>query len=138
MVVGGGDLVGCETALLLAQQGKKVSVVEMMPEILGGHGTIPHMNEFMLVDILKSHKVNICTNTRVTMTNENSVNIKQGDQNIEIPADTLIISVGYNSNNVLYEEIKDLDIPAYNVGDSNKVHDIMYAIWDAYELGRNI
>ena len=31
-----------------------------------------------------------------------------------------------------------MDIQVYNIGDSNRVHNIMYAIWDAYELARNI
>ncbi|WP_220795913.1 FAD-dependent oxidoreductase [Paraclostridium bifermentans] len=138
IVVVGGGLVGCETALWLAQQGKKISVVEMMPEILGGHGSIPHMNEFMLIDLLKFHNVDIYTNTSVTMTKDRSVEVKQGDNIFEIPVDTIITSVGYLSNDSLYEEIKDLNIPVYNIGDSNGVHNIMYAIWDAYELARNI
>lgn len=138
VVIVGGGLVGCETALWLAKQGKKVSVVEMMPEILGGHGAIPHMNEFMLVDLMKFHNVNIYKEAIVTKTTENSIEVKQGDRSIEIPTDTLITSVGYISNNELYEEIKDLNVPVYNIGDSNKVHNIMYAIWDAYELARNL
>lgn len=138
IVVVGGGLVGCETALWLAQQGKKISVVEMMPEILGGHGSIPHMNEFMLIDLLKFHNVDIYTNTSVTMTKDRSVEVKQEDKIFEIPVDTIIASVGYLPNDSLYERIKDLNIPVYNIGDSNGVHNIMYAIWDAYELARNI
>lgn len=63
---------------------------------------------------------------------------QQGEESFKIDADTLITSVGYLANNALYEEIKDINVPVYNIGDSNKVHNIMYAIWDAYELGRNI
>lgn len=61
-----------------------------------------------------------------------------GDNIFEIPVDTIITSVGYLSNDSLHEEIKDLNIPVYNIGDSNGVHNTMYAIWDAYELARNI
>lgn len=138
VVVVGGGLVGCETALWLAQQGKKVSVIEMMPEILGGHGAIPHMNEFMLVDLLKFNNVDIYKNSSVIMTQDNSVEVKQGDSVFKIDVDTLVTSVGYISNDSLYEDIKDLNIPVYNIGDSSKVHNIMYAIWNAYELARNI
>ncbi len=31
-----------------------------------------------------------------------------------------------------------MDRELYNVGDSSRVHNIMYAIWDAYEVARNI
>ena len=55
-----------------------------------------------------------------------------------IPTDTLINSVGYVSNNKLYQDIIDLNIPVFNIGDSNKVNNIMAAIWDAYEIARNL
>lgn len=138
VVIVGGGLVGCETALWLAQQGKKVSVVEVMPELLGGHGKIPHMNEFMLHDLLKYHKVGVYTDTKVVKTEEDSVLVKSAEKSFSIAADTVITAIGYLPNDALYEEIKGLDIPVYNIGDSNQVHNIMYAIWNAYELARNL
>ena len=137
LVVGGG-LVGCETALWLAQQGKEVNVVEVLPEILGGHGALPHMNEFMLRDLLKYHKIGIHTNAKVLDTNADTATIQEGDQSYELPAETIVLSVGYESNDKLYDELKVLDIPVYNVGDSSKVHNIMYSIWNAYEVARNL
>lgn len=138
VVVVGGGLVGCETALWLAQQGKKVSIVEILPELLGGHGSIPHMNEFMLHDLLQYHKIDTYTNTKVLKTEEHAVVAESGEKTFTLEADTLITAVGYLENGSLYEELKDLEIPVYNIGDSNKVHNIMYAIWDAYELARNL
>lgn len=138
VVVVGGGLVGCETALWLAQKGKKVTILEMMPHILGGHGKIPHMNQFMLEDLLKYHKVDIHTSTVIESTSEHSVVVKTNDTSAEISCDTLITSVGYRANNALYQELSVKDVPVHNVGDSNKVGNIMYAIWDAYELGRGL
>lgn len=137
LVVGGG-LVGCETALWLAQKGKTVNVVEMLPEILGGHGAIPHMNEFMLRDLLAFHQVGIYTGAQIVEAGTESTVIRQAEKEIELPSETIILSVGYESDHKLYDELNDLEIPVYNVGDSQKVHNIMYAIWDAYELARNI
>lgn len=138
VVVVGGGLVGCETALWLAQKGKKVTILEMTPHILGGHGKIPHMNQFMLEDLLKYHKVDIHTSTVIESTSERSVVVKTNDTSAEISCDTLITSVGYRANNALYQELSAKDVPVHNVGDSNKVGNIMYAIWDAYELGRGL
>ena len=134
----GGGLVGCETAIWLAQMGKQVHVLEMMPHILGGPGSLPHMNEFMLEDLLHFYKIDIHTNTKVLSTSEGEVSAEQNGKPICIPADTVISAIGYKENNQLYQSLKDLDIPVYNIGDSAKVHNIMYAIWNAYELGRNI
>ena len=138
MVIVGGGLVGCETGLWLATQGKQVSIVEIMPELLGGHGKIPHMNEFMLMDLLKFHKIDVHTSASVVDTAESTVTVKKGDEAQQLKADTLIAAVGYLSENGLYEALKDLDIPVYNIGDSSQVHNIMYAIWNAYELAREL
>lgn len=136
-VIGGG-LVGCETALWLAQQGKKVHVVEMLPEILGGHGSLPHMNEFMLEDLLNFYHIDIYTNTKILSAADKTVTALHEGKEMHIPADTVISAVGYKENNCLYEALKDLEIPVFNIGDSAKVHNIMYAIWNAYEIARNI
>lgn len=113
-------------------------MLEMMPHILGGPGSLPHMNEFMLEDRLHFYKIDIHTNTKVLSTSEREVSAEQNGKPICIPADTVISAIGYKENNQLYQSLKDLDIPVYNIGDSAKVHNIMYAIWNAYELGRNI
>ena len=43
----GGGLVGCETALWLAQMGKDVTVVEMLDDVLTSGKPVPHMNKIM-------------------------------------------------------------------------------------------
>lgn len=136
-VIGGG-LVGCETALWLAQQGKKVEIIEMLPEVVGGIHEIPFMNYSMLMALLEKHQVAIHTSTTVTKIEAGKVLTKSGNYVSEIEADTVISAVGYRSDNQLYQDLIDIPVPLYNVGDSNQVHNIMYAIWDAYEIARNI
>ena len=138
VVIIGGGLVGCETALWLAQRGKKVSVVEILPEILGGHGAMPHMNYYMLTDLLNYHKVDIYTDTKVLKTTSDGVVVETDGTQKVLPAKTVIASIGYKENNMLYEQLKDSEIPVYNIGDSRQVHNIMYAIWNAYELARGL
>jgi 2-enoate reductase len=41
VVVIGGGMIGCETAVWLAEQGKQVTVVEMMPQLMGEFLTVP-------------------------------------------------------------------------------------------------
>lgn len=137
LIVGGG-LVGCETALWLAQQGKEVNIVEVLPELLGGHGALPHMNEFMLHDLLNYHRVGVYTDTQIVKTGKDVTTVKKDGEIIELASETVVLSVGYESDNKLYNELKDMEIPVYNIGDSQRVHNIMYAIWDAYELARNL
>ncbi|MEM1483490.1 FAD-dependent oxidoreductase [Oscillospiraceae bacterium PP1C4] len=138
VVIIGGGLVGCETALWLAQQGKKVSVIEMMPDILGGPHGMPFMNYDMLKDLLVYNKINVMRGTKVTCVGSSSVTVENKDGVKEVPAGTVIVSVGFSSEKSLQNELLDLDIPVYNVGDSRNVKNIMHAVWDAYELARGL
>jgi len=137
LVVGAG-LVGCETGLWLAEKGKQVTIVEVAPQILGGPHNLPFMNYDMLKDLLNYHNVDIKTSTKLKSVNEGSaiIETENGEETLEV--DTVILSVGYKSNKNLYEEIKhDVD-KLYLIGDARHVKNIMYAIWDAYEIARNI
>lgn len=134
----GGGLVGCETALWLAMQGKKVTVIEILPEILGGPHELPYMNRFMLEDLLTYNEVKIMKSSKVQKSDANGVLVSNENGEIHVDTDTVISAVGYQSDDNLYNAINKIDIPVHNVGDSRLVHNIMYSIWDAYELARNI
>ena len=138
VVIIGGGLVGCETALWLAKQGRKVSVVEMTDEIAGGPHALPFMNYSMLMELIQFYKIPVYKNTTADKIENGNIYLKSGEKEIVLPADTVVASVGYKSENTLYGELQFIDKPVYNVGDSRKVHNIMYAIWDAYEVARNI
>lgn len=66
VVVIGGGLVGCELALHLAQNGKNVTIVEALPDILKSGIALPPMNEWMLRDLLVFNKVQIIGNAKVS------------------------------------------------------------------------
>jgi len=137
-VIIGGGLVGCETALMLAKQGKKVTVVEALEEILSAGGPLCHANHDMLVDLLRFYHVDIRTATKAVKATNYGLVVAKGDVEEEIAADSVILAVGYASNNRLYNEVRH-DVPElYLLGDARKVSNIMYAIWDAFEVARNI
>jgi len=74
VVMVGGGLVGCETALWLAQNGKEVTVVEMLDNILASGKPVPHMNKDMLINLMKQagYKTFWITNQQ-TMTKRNTM-----------------------------------------------------------------
>ena len=65
-VVIGGGLVGCETALWLAQHGKKVTIVEALDKLLAVNGPLCHANKDMLERLVPYHGVETVTSARVT------------------------------------------------------------------------
>ncbi|MDP4106141.1 MAG: FAD-dependent oxidoreductase [Bacillota bacterium] len=138
IVVIGGGLVGCEAALWLAQKGKQVTVVEASSDICGGPHGIPFMNYDMLKDLLAYHNVEIMKDSLVSEITSEGVLVKTLDGTVSVNADTVILSVGYTSVNSLYKELESDVEELYLLGDAKRVKNIMYAIWDAYEVARQI
>ena len=88
------------------------------------------------------YDIHMYMNKKATEITDNSVKIEgvKDESKEEIPADTVLIAVGYESVNNIYPEfVKDTSVPeVYNVGDSSHDANIYYAIHDAYELANNI
>ena len=137
-IIIGGGLVGCETALMLAKRGKRVTVVEAMDDILSLGGPLCYANREMLADLLRFHHVDIRIATRAVKATGRGLVVAKNGLEEEIIADSIIIAVGYNSNKRLYEEVLHDISELYLLGDARKVSNIMYAIWDAFEVARNV
>lgn len=137
VIIGGGQ-VGCETALWLAKQSKKVLIVETLNDLMGAGMTVPHPNRIMLIDLLKFHQVDIYTNTSCVDLTENGVLVNTKEGRRIISADTIVLAIGYKPERELYRSIMVHHPDLYLIGDANEVRNIMYAIWDAYEVARNV
>lgn len=129
-VVIGGGLVGCETALWLAQHGKKVTIVEALDKLLAVNGPLCHANKDMLERLVPYHGVETVTSARVTGYAEGVLTAVCGGKERQIPCDSVILAVGYREEDTLYREL-EFEVPEiYLLGDAKKVSNIMYAIWD--------
>lgn len=137
-IIIGGGLVGCETALWLQNQGKKVTIVEMMEDILAVGGPICHANHDMLKDLINFKNINVKCSSKVTKATREGFVIETKYKEEVIKADSAIVAIGYNSENSLYDKIKFSHNNVRMIGDANEVKNIMYAIWDAFEVARHI
>lgn len=137
-VIIGGGLVGCETALWLAQHGKKVVIAEAMDKIMAVNGPLCHANKDMLEALLPYHNVEIITGAKVTGYRDGVLALEKEGAEQSISCDSVILSVGYKEEDSLYHEV-EFDVPEiYLLGDAKKVSNIMYAIWDAFEVANHI
>ncbi len=134
-VIGGG-LIGCELALHLAMQGKKVSILARR-EILK-RANLPAMNDFMLRDLLAFHGVEILNKTSPLSIEETGVRISADGQERFLPAETVVLAVGEDPVRGLYEEIRNDYENVYAIGDCRQVRNIQNAIWDAFEVARTL
>ena len=138
VVVVGGGLVGCEMALDLAQKGKKVTILEALPKIMAVNGPICSANKEMLEELLPFHGVNIICNAKVTGFKDGAVSYETAGKAEKLDTDSVILSVGYRSADELYHELEFDVADLYLLGDAGKVSNIMYAIWDAFEVANHI
>lgn len=138
VVVVGGGLVGCEMALDLAQKGKKVTILEALSKIMAVNGPICSANKEMLEELLPFHGVNIICNAKVTGFKDGAVSYETDGKAEKLDADSVILSVGYRSADELYHELEFDVADLYLLGDAGKVSNIMYAIWDAFEVANHI
>ena len=137
-VIIGGGLVGCETALWLAKKGKKVTIVEVMDKLLAVNGPTCHANSEMLERLIPFYGIEVITGAKAKEYANGALKVEVGSDQKSIPCDSVVLSVGYKEENSLYHEL-EFDVPEiYLLGDAKKVTNIMYSIWDAFEVANHI
>ena len=138
VVVIGGGLVGCETALWLAEDGKQVKIIEILPELMTGGLPVPLMNRMMLIDLLALNNVDVLTSVNVQEITEGWIIVTdkgEGSQR-RINVDTVVIASGLTSDDDLFMKLAGQFSHVYAIGDCQEPRNIMGAIWDGYEVGR--
>lgn len=138
IVVIGGGLTGIEIAYSLTKdQGKQVEVIEMLPEILTVKG-LNAANKSMLLNLIKMYEIPVHTSANVNKITSEGVEYTLDGKVYTALADTVIASIGYISDNSLYNEIVDSGVPTHLIGDAHQVSNLMGAIWDAFEIALNV
>ncbi|MDD4389272.1 MAG: FAD-dependent oxidoreductase [Eubacteriales bacterium] len=136
VMIGGGQ-VGCETAIWLKDRGYDVSVVENRDAlILGGAEPIAQPNRDMLLELLIFKNIPTYTGTAVQEITEQGVVISGANGTETLDADSVVISVGYQSNNELYRKVyASSDKKVWLIGDAQIPATIMMAIRDGSAIG---
>jgi 2,4-dienoyl-CoA reductase-like NADH-dependent reductase (Old Yellow Enzyme family)/thioredoxin reductase len=130
VVVIGGGMVGCETGHYLAHQGKKVTIVEITKRMAAEMGPMVRRR---LMDGLKQYQVNMATEAKCEeiSAGEVTVILADGTRN-RIPADTVVLAVGYYPNDSLVKVFQGLGPEIHCVGDASRPQGIMEAVRDGY------
>ena len=138
VVVVGGGLVGCELALDLALNGKKVTIVEALDKLMAVNGPLCTANKEMLEQLIPFNGIDVCCGAKVTGFNNGILTASVGDDVKELSADSVVLCVGYARENTLYNQYQNELDEVYLLGDARQVSNIMYAIWDAFEVANHI
>ena len=137
-VVVGGGLVGCETALWLTQSGQKVTIVEALDKLMAVNRPLCHANSEMLERLIPFHNIDVLTSASVRSYSEGTLHVETAEGKRDIPCDKVIIAVGLREENSLYQALEPEISELYLLGDARKVSNIMYAVWDAFEVANHI
>jgi NADPH-dependent 2,4-dienoyl-CoA reductase/sulfur reductase-like enzyme len=118
VVIVGGGAVGIETALFLAEEKHRITVVEMLDRI-GGRES-PTMMPYIKRRI-REEDIRILTGHKVIEVREDGVVVESAGGSVEtIACDTIVNAVGTRRNAVLVEEIKRRRIECYLAGDCSE------------------
>ena len=131
VVICGGGLSGCDTALELAMQDKDVTIVEMLDAC--ARDVMP-INKISLDRMLAEYKVNILTSTKVVGITDEGVKVEKADGTTEvIPADNVITAFGQRPNHTLADAIADkYPLKTTLIGDCQKTSKAGNAIREGY------
>lgn len=136
VVIIGGGLVGCEVADELSERGKKVTIVEVLPEIPKGKA-IQVMTR--LLKRLENKKVVILTNTQCReITQTGIIYADQEGRRQNLTADSVVLAAGAKPNRDLYVSISGLIPQTYLVGDCVEPGRIMEAVSDGFQIARDL
>jgi 2,4-dienoyl-CoA reductase (NADPH2) len=166
VVVIGGNAVGVETALLVAEMGslsaeaveflllhqadspesiaeaartggRAVVVVELAPKLGVDLGKSTRWG--MLLDVERCG-VDVRLGTRAVGIEADGVVVEPaaGGEPTTLPADTVILALGATSHNPLEAELATLGVPVVTVGDASQVADAMKAIHAGYQAARKL
>jgi len=133
VVIIGGGMVGCETGHYLVEQGKSVTIIEILKRM--ANDMFP-MTRRRLMNGLRNKKVTLLTGATCEEIKEGSVQVTTAEGKREtIPTDTIIIAVGYKANDHLYKTLEGRVSEIYCIGNSSEPRRILDATTEGYRTG---
>jgi pyruvate/2-oxoglutarate dehydrogenase complex dihydrolipoamide dehydrogenase (E3) component len=136
VVILGGGLVGCESAVHLAQEGKDVTVVEMMKDVAVDANV---RQRPILLDMLAKLHVKVETRMKgVKITDGGLVCTDETGKENLFEADTVVCSVGQRPLREVVNDLLDAAPEVIQVGDCVKPEKVTEALYRGYHAGLDI
>ncbi len=137
VIMVGGGLVGCETALNLAKEGREVTILEM------GDKVSPDSYPMHRIGLLHEMEqlVSVLTNTKCTEINPNQVKaIDKNGKELILEADTVIYALGMAANSAEAQALEGAgkDVRVFKIGDCVKASKVYDAIRQAFVAAMSI
>jgi len=131
VVIIGGGLIGCETAYVLAKQGKTVCVVEMLDKPLMLESIF--VKRTMLKE-LEALGVTFRLESRVTRITDGGLEISRPSGCDQVIANTVVLAAGMRSDQSLWDTVSALADEVYWIGDAKSAGKIINATMEGHRL----
>jgi NADPH-dependent 2,4-dienoyl-CoA reductase/sulfur reductase-like enzyme len=137
VLVVGGNMVGTEVGLWLAEQGKEVIFVEMLDEFMANVGIFDQLEYH---ERLAKQKVAIHTGKRLeSVIDKGAIVVDKFGRRQEMMADNIVLAVGFIPLTSLREKLeKEKGFEVYAIGDCVSPRRIFDAIHEAYLTARKL
>ncbi|MCK5422327.1 MAG: FAD-dependent oxidoreductase [Deltaproteobacteria bacterium] len=137
ILVMGGGVIGCETALYLARQGKQVTISTRRDKALLAEDLYDHNNRDVLLMMIKAAEINVLSEAvPVRFENSNVIVDKKGVEK-KIAVDNLVFAGRMIPENGLSKSLENAS-NIFSVGDCVEPARIMEAVWGAFKTVREI
>ena len=137
VVVAGGGLIGCETALHLAKQGgRRITVVEKLEQI--ANEIEPIFNRDGLIQQLRDSGVEILTGHDIVGVEEGRLIASFQGKEVSIPIDMLILALGRKKVQPPGEVLGGERIPVHYVGDCVEPRNLSRAVHEGFWTGAGV
>lgn len=164
VVVIGGGAVGVEAALELAEEGtlsgdalkfllvheaadldelrslarrgyRNVTVLEMLDKLGTNFGKT---TRWVMLDDLRRYGVKTVTKALAMEITDHSVRVEYEGEELELPADTVVLATGTRAANPLKEFLESNAIPCHVIGDAKRPAMVFDAVHQGYAVGNRI
>ncbi|MDR3209414.1 MAG: FAD-dependent oxidoreductase [Oscillospiraceae bacterium] len=138
VVICGGGLSGCESALALSMEGCLVTVVDMIPESEFASGA-HDLTRNMLLHLLRERGVPLIGEHFVRSVSDGRVAVEDKSWRFKaLEADVVVEAFGMRRNQEMANRFLELIPDVYSVGDALAVKNIQHANLTAYDRSCNV
>jgi len=137
ILVMGGGVIGCETALYLARRGKQVTISTRRDKSALAEDLYDHNNHDVLLMMIKAADIAVLSETLAIKVESDGVVVNTTGTEMKIPVDSLVFSGRMMPENMLSTSLAGMN-NVYSVGDCVRPDRIMEAVWTAFKTVREI
>lgn len=134
VVVGGGE-VGCETSEYLADQGKRVTLLEELDRLATD---MEPLNRYLLLQRLKQKKLRTLTGTALKQVTDEGVLVSNSKGTRKLAADSIVLALGAVPDTKVGDELKGRVDRLFFAGDCVKPRRSLEAIHEGSWIARQV